>query len=71
MGGNIAHFNGWADGGLQNVDYKLGDVNDTVSVTVNNVLNEIQIHNVFGVIKGFVDPGTLRRVLRTLKNILV
>ncbi|XP_060762416.1 transferrin receptor 1a [Neoarius graeffei] len=45
---------GWADGGLQ--EYKLGSINDTVSVEVNNVLSEIQIHNVFGVIKGLADP---------------
>ncbi|KAF5902891.1 transferrin receptor protein 1-like [Clarias magur] len=47
---------GWADGSLKNVDYRLGSVNDTVSVEVKNVLTEIQIHNVFGVIKGLVDP---------------
>ncbi|XP_041848167.1 transferrin receptor protein 1-like [Melanotaenia boesemani] len=34
---------------------KLGDVNDTVTVKVNNVLAEKKINNVFGVIKGFVD----------------
>lgn len=49
---------GWADGSLQGVEYRLGSVNDTVSVEVKNVLTEIQIHNVFGVIKGLVDPGT-------------
>ncbi|XP_053507835.1 transferrin receptor 1a [Ictalurus furcatus] len=47
---------GWADGGLQYVEYKLGSSDDNVTVEVNNVLTEIQIHNVFGVIKGFVDP---------------
>ncbi|TTN01735.1 Transferrin receptor protein 1 [Bagarius yarrelli] len=47
---------GWADGGLRDVEYKLGDINDTVFVEVNNKLTEIQIHNVFGVIKGFIDP---------------
>ncbi|XP_027014062.2 transferrin receptor 1a [Tachysurus fulvidraco] len=45
---------GWADGGLQ--EYKLGDLNDVVSLQMNNVLTEIQIHNVFGVIKGLIDP---------------
>ncbi|KAM9322781.1 transferrin receptor protein 1-like [Pholidichthys leucotaenia] len=33
----------------------LGGENDTVTVEVNNVLTEKRIHNVFGVIKGFVD----------------
>ncbi|KAM9440014.1 transferrin receptor protein 1-like [Clarias gariepinus] len=47
---------GWADGSLQGVEYRLGSVNDTVFVEVKNVLTEIQIHNVFGVIKGLVDP---------------
>ncbi|KAF4076346.1 hypothetical protein AMELA_G00213420 [Ameiurus melas] len=47
---------GWADGNLKNVEYKLGSSDDNVTVEVNNVLTEIQIHNVFGVIKGFVDP---------------
>ncbi|XP_058274138.1 transferrin receptor protein 1-like isoform X2 [Hemibagrus wyckioides] len=45
---------GWADGGLQ--EYKLGDYNDIISLEMNNVLTEIQIHNVFGVIKGLIDP---------------
>ncbi|XP_076837649.1 transferrin receptor protein 1-like [Brachyhypopomus gauderio] len=44
---------GWADGGLQ--VYKLGGDNDLASVDVNNVLVEKKIHNVFGVIKGFID----------------
>ncbi|KAG9340101.1 hypothetical protein JZ751_022025 [Albula glossodonta] len=35
---------------------KLGGVNDIVTVEVNNILVERMIHNVFGVIKGFVDP---------------
>ncbi|XP_053083462.1 transferrin receptor protein 1 isoform X2 [Pangasianodon hypophthalmus] len=55
MGGRSSP-RGWADGGLQDVEYKLGNINNTVSVEVNNVLTEIQIHNVFGVIKGYVDP---------------
>lgn len=38
------------------MSYKLGGtVNATVEV--NNVLVNTNIHNVFGVIKGFVDPG--------------
>ncbi|XP_076837648.1 transferrin receptor 1a [Brachyhypopomus gauderio] len=44
---------GWADGGLQ--VYKLGGDDDLASVDVNNVLVEKKIHNVFGVIKGFID----------------
>ena len=43
-------------GGLTNVAYRLGgSVN--AEVTVNNVLVNRELHNVFGVIKGFVDPG--------------
>ncbi|XP_047223994.1 transferrin receptor protein 1-like [Girardinichthys multiradiatus] len=34
---------------------RLGDESDTITVEVNNVLAEKKIHNVFGVIKGFVD----------------
>lgn len=36
--------------------YSLGGETN-VSVTVNNVLVDTKIYNVFGVIKGFVDPG--------------
>ena len=49
---------GWGDGGLRDVSYKLGGDSDLISVEVNNVLTEKKIHNVFGVIKGFVDAGT-------------
>uniref|UniRef100_A0A8P4KLU6 Transferrin receptor protein 1 n=1 Tax=Dicentrarchus labrax TaxID=13489 RepID=A0A8P4KLU6_DICLA len=35
--------------------YKLGEEKDLITVDVNNVLTEKKIHNVFGVIKGFVD----------------
>ncbi|XP_022049166.2 transferrin receptor protein 1 isoform X1 [Acanthochromis polyacanthus] len=34
---------------------RLGNENDTITLEVNNVLAEKKIHNVFGVIKGFVD----------------
>uniref|UniRef100_A0AAQ5XMU7 Transferrin receptor protein 1 n=1 Tax=Amphiprion ocellaris TaxID=80972 RepID=A0AAQ5XMU7_AMPOC len=34
---------------------RLGDESDTITLEVNNVLAEKKIHNVFGVIKGFVD----------------
>ncbi|KAL7850974.1 hypothetical protein AOLI_G00213300 [Acnodon oligacanthus] len=46
---------GWGDGGLRDVAYKLGSDSDLIAVEVNNVLTEKKIHNVFGVIKGFVD----------------
>lgn len=36
--------------------YKLGGV-ENVTVEVNNVLVSKELHNVFGVIKGFIDPG--------------
>ncbi|KAL6462691.1 hypothetical protein MHYP_G00291130 [Metynnis hypsauchen] len=36
--------------------YRLGGDGDTMTVTVNNVLVDTKIHNVFGVITGFVDP---------------
>lgn len=39
---------------------KLGDETDVITVSVNNVLTEKRIHNVFGVIKGFVDPGKMK-----------
>ncbi|XP_063074931.1 transferrin receptor 1a [Engraulis encrasicolus] len=45
----------WARGELSGVQYKLGDDNDIVSMGVNNVLVETNIHNVFGVIKGVQD----------------
>lgn len=38
---------------------KLGTENDVITVEVNNILTEKKIHNVFGVIKGFVDAGTI------------
>ncbi|XP_066508335.1 transferrin receptor protein 1-like [Hoplias malabaricus] len=46
---------GWGDGGLRGVTYKLGNESDLVTVEVNNVLTEKKIHNVFGVIRGFID----------------
>ncbi|KAM6989589.1 transferrin receptor protein 1-like [Tautogolabrus adspersus] len=36
--------------------YRLGGEGDTITVEVGNVLTEKKISNVFGVIKGFVDP---------------
>lgn len=40
--------------------HKLGGDSDIITVEVNNPLTEKKIFNVFGVIKGFVDPGTVR-----------
>lgn len=37
--------------------YKVGKETDKVTVAVNNNLVDTKIHNVFGVIKGYVDPG--------------
>ncbi|ROL42696.1 Transferrin receptor protein 1 [Anabarilius grahami] len=52
MGGNNAsdHFKGGF------TSYKLGSETDKVAVSVNNNLVDTKIHNVFGVIKGNVDP---------------
>uniref|UniRef100_A0A8C2BZN8 Transferrin receptor 1b n=1 Tax=Cyprinus carpio TaxID=7962 RepID=A0A8C2BZN8_CYPCA len=36
--------------------YKVGSESDKVTVAVNNNLADTKIHNVFGVIKGYVDP---------------
>lgn len=44
-------------GGFASVAYRLGG-SENVTVEVNNVLVNREIHNVFGVIKGFTDPGT-------------
>ncbi|KAJ8396784.1 hypothetical protein AAFF_G00013830 [Aldrovandia affinis] len=55
--GGLSAPSSWAGGRLlSGVSYNLGGENDTVTVEVNNVLVEKSIHNVFGVIKGFVDP---------------
>lgn len=45
-------------GGLSSVAYRLGG-QENVTVEVNNVLVNRKIINVFGVIKGFTDPGTV------------
>ncbi|XP_075936537.1 transferrin receptor 1b [Anarhichas minor] len=42
-------------GGLASVSYRLGG-SKNITVEVNNVLVNKEIHNVFGVIKGFTDP---------------
>lgn len=36
--------------------YKFGDESNKVAVSINNKLVDTKIHNVFGVIKGYVDP---------------
>lgn len=45
-------------GGFTSVTYRLGGT-ENVTVEVNNVLVNKEVHNVFGVIKGFIDPGRL------------
>lgn len=57
MGGQVSHD--WSDGLLRDVNYNLGDDGDVITVEVNNALTEKKIHNVFGVIKGYVDEGIL------------
>ncbi|CAM4596082.1 unnamed protein product [Leuciscus chuanchicus] len=44
---------GWNDGMLW--DTRLGNEDDNITVEVNNVLVQRKIHNVFGVIKGYMD----------------
>ncbi|XP_016305099.1 transferrin receptor protein 1-like [Sinocyclocheilus anshuiensis] len=46
---------GWSDGMLRDTMYRLGDDGDIITVEVNNVLIQKKIHNVFGVIKGYMD----------------
>lgn len=43
-------------GGFKEVSYRLGGV-ENITLEVNNKLVNKEIHNVFGVIKGFDDPG--------------
>uniref|UniRef100_A0A4W4HAC9 Transferrin receptor protein 1 n=1 Tax=Electrophorus electricus TaxID=8005 RepID=A0A4W4HAC9_ELEEL len=55
MGGKDAPVN--FKGKLIDFDsYKLGDSNNIVKVVVKNNEVDTRIHNIFGVIKGFVDP---------------
>ncbi|KAM9839395.1 transferrin receptor 1b [Aulostomus maculatus] len=42
-------------GGISTVTYKLGG-SQNISVEVNNVPVNREVHNVFGIIKGFIDP---------------
>ncbi|KAM9440015.1 transferrin receptor protein 1-like isoform 1-T2 [Clarias gariepinus] len=46
----------WASGGLREVTYKLGGDDDIVFVDVDNALTMTKIFNMFGVVKGFIDP---------------
>ncbi|XP_072234835.1 transferrin receptor 1b [Leuresthes tenuis] len=54
IGGPDSSAGGSFKGGLP-VSYNLGG-RENITVTVNNVLVNKEIHNVFGVIKGFADP---------------
>lgn len=56
-------------GELQSVSYKLGGV-ENITVEVNNVLVNKELHNVFGVIKGFVDPGTANTICEEFVQLL-
>lgn len=51
--------------------YRLGGVDDVINVEVNNVLTEKRINNVFGVIKGFVDPGTVRCLCNKMETLIM
>uniref|UniRef100_A0A3Q1JRJ8 Transferrin receptor 1b n=1 Tax=Anabas testudineus TaxID=64144 RepID=A0A3Q1JRJ8_ANATE len=55
IGGPESNANSGFKGGLPSVSYQLGGTKN-ISVNVNNVLVNKEIHNVFGVIKGFTDP---------------
>uniref|UniRef100_A0A673JSC6 Transferrin receptor protein 1 n=1 Tax=Sinocyclocheilus rhinocerous TaxID=307959 RepID=A0A673JSC6_9TELE len=54
LGGRTSS-DGWSDGMLRDTMYKLGDDGDNITVEVKNVLIQKKIHNVFGVIKGYMD----------------
>lgn len=58
LGGRVSP-DAWSDGMLRDTMYRLGDDRDNITVEVNNVLVQKKIHNVFGVIKGYVDAGTV------------
>ncbi|XP_008394689.1 transferrin receptor 1b [Poecilia reticulata] len=55
IGGPEVEANSDFKGELKSVVYKLGG-SQNITVEVNNVLVNKEIHNVFGVIKGFTDP---------------
>lgn len=47
--------------------YKLGSAADHVTVSVNHVLEETAIHNIFGVIKGNEEPGNDVNIMQFCK----
>nr|XP_020513085.1 transferrin receptor protein 1-like [Labrus bergylta] len=55
IGGPVADAGSGFKGGFDGLTYKLGG-SENITVEVNNVLVNTEIHNVFGVIKGFTDP---------------
>ncbi|XP_034998627.1 transferrin receptor 1b [Hippoglossus stenolepis] len=55
IGGPESDASSGFKGGFDSVSYRLGGV-ENVTVEVNNVLVNTKIRNVFGVIKGFIDP---------------
>uniref|UniRef100_UPI0037E89A65 transferrin receptor 1b n=1 Tax=Semicossyphus pulcher TaxID=241346 RepID=UPI0037E89A65 len=55
IGGPAADASSGFRGGFDQVTYTLGG-SENITVEVNNVLVNTEIHNVFGVIKGFTDP---------------
>lgn len=58
MGGPEPPANSGFKGGLPSLAYRLGG-QENITVEVNNVLVNRKIINVFGVIRGFTDPGTV------------
>ncbi|KAM9332227.1 transferrin receptor 1b isoform 2-T4 [Pholidichthys leucotaenia] len=55
IGGPLPDASSGFIGGMKQVSYRLGGTQN-ITVQVNNVLVNKEIHNVFGVIKGFTDP---------------
>ncbi|XP_033964433.1 transferrin receptor 1b [Pseudochaenichthys georgianus] len=55
IGGPESDASSGFKGSFTSVGYKLGG-SENITVEVNNVLVNKEIHNVFGVIKGFIDP---------------
>ncbi|XP_034717508.1 transferrin receptor 1b [Etheostoma cragini] len=55
VGGPVPDASSGFKGDLPSVAYSLGG-SENITVEVNNVLVNREIHNVFGVIKGFTDP---------------
>nr|XP_019958784.1 PREDICTED: transferrin receptor protein 1-like [Paralichthys olivaceus] len=55
IGGPESNASSGFKGGFNSVSYRLGGT-ENVTVEVNNVLVNTKMRNVFGVIKGFIDP---------------